>query len=167
MLNCALSTISCRHCSAPSGSQVATSSSKVAREARILANFAGAGGKIRLRYIVDNATWQPSYNVRVEGARDKVTVEYLASIQQLSGEDWNNVQMTLSTATPSLVAKAPVLNELAISLGWPDAICAAPSTSSHKSNKAAVPPRPARIFASNSRPSSRSADRSEPTSALQ
>jgi hypothetical protein len=60
-----------------------------------------------------------SYNVRVDAARENVTVEYLASIQQLSGEDWSNVQMTLSTATPSMVAKAPVLNELAISLARP------------------------------------------------
>jgi hypothetical protein len=99
--------------------QVATSSSKVAREAKVLVNLAAAGGKIRLRYLVDNATWLPSYNVRADAARDRVTVEYLASIQQISGEDWSNVQMTLSTATPSLVAKAPVLNELAITLARP------------------------------------------------
>src|SRR5262249_55201828 len=54
-----------------------------------------------------------------DAARDRVTVEYLASIQQMSGEDWGDVQTTLSTATPSLVAKAPVLNELAISLSKP------------------------------------------------
>ncbi|HKD38247.1 MAG TPA: DUF4139 domain-containing protein, partial [Pirellulales bacterium] len=35
---------------------------------------------------------------------------------QMSGEDWNNVSMTLSTATPSLVAKAPVLEPLTIAL---------------------------------------------------
>jgi prefoldin subunit 5 len=104
--------------------QVATSSSKIAREAKILVNLAGNGGKVRVRYLVDNATWFPSYNLRVdaqparEGER-KATLEYLASIQQMSGEDWTNVQMTLSTATASLVAKAPLLNELAISLATP------------------------------------------------
>ena len=104
--------------------QVATSSSKIAREARVLVNLAGNGGKIRLRYLVDNATWLPSYNLRVDAptakAGDrKATLEYLASIQQMSGEDWINVEMTLSTATPSLLAKAPLLNELAISLATP------------------------------------------------
>jgi hypothetical protein len=98
-----------------SRAQVATSSSKLEREARVLVDLPGNGGKIRLRYIVDAATWLPSYNVRATKKQsDKITVEYLASIQQLSGEDWNNVTMTLSTATPSLVAKAPLLNELAI-----------------------------------------------------
>src|SRR5205807_4101288 len=36
--------------------------------------------------------------------------------EQMSGEDWTNVSMTLSTATPSLVAKAPVLEPLTIAL---------------------------------------------------
>ncbi len=105
-------------------SQVATSSSKIAREAKVLVHVAGNGGKIRLRYLVDNATWFPSYNLRVDaqtpkGGDRKTTLEYLASIQQMSGEDWTNVDMTLSTATPSLVSKAPLLNELAISLATP------------------------------------------------
>ena len=105
--------------------QVATSSSRLAREAKVFVNLVRNAGTIRLRYVVGSATWLPSYNVRVEAARDRVTVEYLASIQQLSGEDWANVQMTLSTATPSLVAKAPVLNELAITsarAGQPGAV---------------------------------------------
>ncbi|HEV2968658.1 MAG TPA: DUF4139 domain-containing protein, partial [Pirellulales bacterium] len=45
-----------------------------------------------------------------------VMVEYNASIEQMSGEDWNDVTMALSTATPSLVAKAPVLEPLSIAL---------------------------------------------------
>jgi hypothetical protein len=95
--------------------QIATSSSKLEREAKVSLTLAGNGGKMRLRYIVDNATWLPSYNVRHATASPKsIAIEYLASIQQLTGEDWTNVQIALSTATPSLVAKAPLLNELAI-----------------------------------------------------
>jgi hypothetical protein len=105
-------------------SQVATSSSKIAREARLLVNLTANGGKVRLRYLVNNATWSPSYNLRVDappaaGGERKATLEYLASIQQMSGEDWSNVKMTLSTASPSLLAKAPLLNELDISLATP------------------------------------------------
>jgi hypothetical protein len=96
-------------------SQVAGSSSKLEREAKVSLTLTGNGGKMRLRYVVDNATWLPSYNVRHATANSKaITIEYLASIQQLTGEDWSNVQISLSTATPSLVAKAPVLNQLAI-----------------------------------------------------
>jgi len=35
-------------------SQVATSSSKIAREAKVLVNIAGNGGKVRVRYLVNN-----------------------------------------------------------------------------------------------------------------
>jgi uncharacterized protein (TIGR02231 family) len=76
---------------------------------------------LRLRYLVDNATWTPSYNVRTErgagAARDSLTLDYYASVSQLSGEDWSGVAMTLSTATPSLVAKAPALEPLSVALG--------------------------------------------------
>lgn len=65
---------------------------------------------------MDSATWSPSYNIRADAERKSATVEYQASIQQMSGEDWGDVQMTLSTATPSLVAAAPQLNPLQIVL---------------------------------------------------
>lgn len=98
-------------------------SSRTVQEAVILVSRAagdGAGGngagQVRLRYLVDGASWSPSYNVRRVPGRDEVTLEYYASIQQLSGEDWGDVRMTLSTATPSLVSKAPELTAMTISL---------------------------------------------------
>lgn len=75
--------------------------------------------KLRLRYLVSEANWSPSYNLRASRERDEVLVEYNASVQQKSGEDWNDVEMSLSTATLSLVAKAPTLEPLAIRLGQP------------------------------------------------
>ena len=98
------------------------SSSRTAREAVVFVNLRTAnGGRLRLRYLVDRATWSPSYNVRADADRAQVLVEYNASIQQMSGEDWTDVAMTLSTATPSLVAKAPVLTLLTIALVHPPA----------------------------------------------
>ena len=92
-------------------------SSRTVREAVVFVSIGDEeGGRLRLRYLVNNASWSPSYNVRTDGNRERMEVEYHASIQQMSGEDWNNVDMTLSTATPSLVAKAPVLTELKVRL---------------------------------------------------
>lgn len=91
-------------------------SSRVLREAVVLLNQQKAG-QLRLRYLVDNATWMPSYNVRADAEKKSATLEYQASIEQMSGEDWADVQMTLSTATPNLVAAAPQLNQLTIALG--------------------------------------------------
>ncbi|MCL2647901.1 MAG: mucoidy inhibitor MuiA family protein [Phycisphaerales bacterium] len=93
-------------------------SSHVLREAVVFVSrkSGGGGGTLKLRYLVDNAGWAPSYNIRADAARKNATIEYQASIQQMSGEDWTNVNMTLSTATPNLVAAAPVLNPLTLTL---------------------------------------------------
>ncbi|MGB2985213.1 MAG: mucoidy inhibitor MuiA family protein [Phycisphaerae bacterium] len=100
--------------------ELAGSSSRTAREAVVFVNLQAAdGGRLRIRYLVDRATWSPSYNIRTDADRSQVLVEYSASIQQQSGEDWTDVSMTLSTATPSLVAKAPVLTPLSIALVAP------------------------------------------------
>ncbi|MHC4442093.1 MAG: mucoidy inhibitor MuiA family protein [Planctomycetota bacterium] len=97
--------------------EITGSSSRTAREAVVFVNLRGAdGGQLRLRYLVERATWSPSYNIRSGGDGQQVLVEYNASIQQMSGEDWTDVSMTLSTATPTLVAKAPVLTPMKIAL---------------------------------------------------
>jgi len=97
--------------------EIASGSARSVREAVVFVNLQDAGGSLRLRYLVNNANWSPSYNVRAALGDEQVTVEYNASIEQMSGEDWNDVAMTLSTASPSLMAMAPVLNPLTISLG--------------------------------------------------
>ncbi|HEY1066106.1 MAG TPA: mucoidy inhibitor MuiA family protein, partial [Pirellulales bacterium] len=98
--------------------EIANGSSRVVQEAVVYVNIREeAGGQLHQRYLVNAATWTPSYNVRTDAERKDVKVEYNASIVQTSGEDWSNVNMTLSTATPSLVARAPKLDPLAIALG--------------------------------------------------
>lgn len=105
--------------------RLTSGASRTVYEAVILASRDGGAGGLKLRYLVDNATWSPSYNVRASAtagnqtSQSAVTLEYYASIQQMSGEDWGDVQMTLSTATPSLVAKSPRLTPLTLSLGGP------------------------------------------------
>lgn len=99
---------------------IAAGSARTVREAVVFINAPKAGAaKLRLSYLVSNASWTPSYNVRANDARDEVTIEYNASIQQMSGEDWSDVDMVLSTATPSLVAMAPQIMPLPIKLGQP------------------------------------------------
>lgn len=97
--------------------QLAGGSARAVREAVVFLNITRVdGAKLRLNYLVSNANWSPSYNVRTDAARSQITAEYFASIQQMSGESWDNVKMTLSTATPTLVAKAPELKPLSVSL---------------------------------------------------
>lgn len=100
--------------------ELTSGSAKTVREAVVFLNAEKAGpAALRLSYLVSNASWSPSYNIRATTDNEEISVEYNASVQQMSGENWNDVQMTLSTATPSLVAKAPTLEALPIVLRAP------------------------------------------------
>ena len=97
--------------------KITNSSSRTLREAIVFLNVPeGEGSALRLTYLVSGASWTPSYNLRADEDRTRVVVEYNASVQQMSGEDWEDVEMTLSTASPSLVATAPKLDPLMIRL---------------------------------------------------
>ena len=72
--------------------------------------------KLRLNYLVNNASWKPTYKLRAgTEENDKVALEYLASVTQQTGEDWTNVALTLSTAQPLLNASPPELLALEVS----------------------------------------------------
>lgn len=64
---------------------------------------------VDLSYLVTNATWEPTYNVRAASDGASVTIEYDAMLMQRTGEDWNDVELTLSTAQPALAANPPSL----------------------------------------------------------
>jgi len=58
-------------------------------------------GELRLAYQVRGPGWQPSYRATLDAAPPSVQLERLALVAQSSGEDWNNVQLTLSTGQPN------------------------------------------------------------------
>jgi hypothetical protein len=85
-------------------------SGKMEREAVLVVDReAGKGGKVRLNYLVSSVAWRPEYKVRAGKVDEKVKIDYLANLKQHSGEDWNQVKMTLSTAQPMLNASPPEL----------------------------------------------------------
>lgn len=59
--------------------------------------------------VVNQATWEPGYDVRLaqDGASAELT--YRAQVRQQTGEDWSNVALTLSTARPAGGGAPPVL----------------------------------------------------------
>ncbi len=67
---------------------------------------------IELSYVVQNAGWQPLYDLRWlenNGGR-KLNLTYLAQITQSTGEDWPGVALAVSTARPALNQQLPELN---------------------------------------------------------
>ena len=66
---------------------------------------------VELTCVVSGAGWQPLYDVRLseEGEQPVMTVGYLAQVAQRTGEDWDDVSLTLSTARPALAETIPEL----------------------------------------------------------
>ncbi len=86
-------------------------------EASIFLDKIGNGKtEIKLYYLVNNAGWTPNYNFYSKLGSKTVRVEFNARIQQVTGENWDNVNLTLSNATPALSALAPGLSPFRISL---------------------------------------------------
>ncbi|WP_113654131.1 mucoidy inhibitor MuiA family protein [Pedobacter namyangjuensis] len=57
-------------------------------------------GKFSLTYMVANAAWYPSYDIRAKDVSSPVELVYKANVSQNSGEDWKNVRFTLSSGNP-------------------------------------------------------------------
>jgi hypothetical protein len=55
-------------------------------------------------YIIPNAWWVPIYDARLISESDSLELNYNAEVRQQTGEDWNQVELTLSTAAPQLQA---------------------------------------------------------------
>jgi uncharacterized protein (TIGR02231 family) len=64
---------------------------------------------IELSYLVDNAGWYPSYDVRAGSIEDPLEIVYKANVHQDTKVDWKNVELTLSSSNPGLSGTAPEL----------------------------------------------------------
>jgi hypothetical protein len=95
--------------------ELASGIQRTERDAVIVVDKANAAaGLIKLNYLVGSVTWKPQYKLRAGKEKDPVVLEYLASVQQRTGEDWTNVLLALSTAQPMLNAAPPELKSLEV-----------------------------------------------------
>lgn len=65
---------------------------------------------IQISYVTPNASWTPSYDIRVDKIDQPVKLVYKANIIQNTGVKWDNVKLSLSTGNPNEGAEAPVVN---------------------------------------------------------
>jgi uncharacterized protein (TIGR02231 family) len=64
---------------------------------------------VKLSYVVPNAGWSPTYDLRVESLAEPVHLYYKANVFQNSGIRWDKVKITLSTGNPNEGAEAPAI----------------------------------------------------------
>jgi uncharacterized protein (TIGR02231 family) len=75
----------------------------------VTAEKAGSG-KMTFTYVVGNAGWYPSYDIRVNDISKPVEIFYKANVYQSSGVEWKNVKLSFSNASPWIAGDVPVLN---------------------------------------------------------
>ena len=75
--------------------------------------------KIILSYLVDNARWYPSYDIRFISIDKPLIVTYKANISQNTGVDWTNVNIVLSTAKTNISAQIPTLSPFYLQFYYP------------------------------------------------
>ncbi|SIS70986.1 conserved hypothetical protein [Chryseobacterium piscicola] len=63
-------------------------------------------------YIVSNAGWVPSYDLRALSTKKPLEIVYKGKIYQKTGQDWSNVKLFVSTYRPSYNQNRPILSPL-------------------------------------------------------
>lgn len=64
---------------------------------------------MEVSYRLPGATWQPLYEARAGSQANEVQVTAYGLIRQRTGEDWEDVKLTLSTARPAIGGRMPEL----------------------------------------------------------
>jgi uncharacterized protein (TIGR02231 family) len=64
---------------------------------------------VDLKYIVSNCGWQANYDLQADNTGGKIKINYKAKVYNNTGNDWQNVDLVLSTSNPNLSASAPDL----------------------------------------------------------
>jgi uncharacterized protein (TIGR02231 family) len=80
---------------------------------------------LSLTYLSPDAAWEPSYDARLSPTASKLTLAAFARLHQATGEDWTNVQVTLSSTQPLAGLDLPRLTTLYLRPLVPSNIAAA------------------------------------------
>ena len=72
-----------------------------------------------LSYLVSNAGWMATYDVRAIDITKPIQLIYKAKVFQSTGENWKDIRMTLSTGNPVISGNAPVVYPWYLSMAEP------------------------------------------------
>ncbi len=66
-------------------------------------------GSFTVSYLVNDAGWIPSYDLRAKDINNPVELTYKGNVWQTSGEDWDKVSLSLNSGNPMLSGSKPSL----------------------------------------------------------
>ncbi len=64
---------------------------------------------LEVKYNVQDAGWIPNYDLKSNKINDALSLTYKAHVYQKTGENWENVAITLATGNPNYKAVKPIL----------------------------------------------------------
>ncbi len=70
-----------------------------------------------LRYLVSDCGWAATYDLSATDLNQPINLKYKAQVYNNTGNEWKNVNLTLSTSDPMLSAASPVLNPFYLRYG--------------------------------------------------
>lgn len=88
----------------------------------VLEASAPTRASIELSYLVSGPTWRPDYVLRADSESGTLSVQYRAMVRQNTGESWDGVSLSLSTARPQAGGTLPVLQPWYIDLYKPQPV---------------------------------------------
>jgi hypothetical protein len=88
-----------------------------------------------LTYLVSDCGWAASYDLLTNDVNQKINLKYKAQIFNNTGNDWNNVDLILSTADPRLSASQPTLAPWFLDYYYGDVNTGKKSVASYKSQE--------------------------------
>ncbi|KAA5531939.1 DUF4139 domain-containing protein [Paenimyroides baculatum] len=86
----------------------------------VMSNTAGII-PLEVSYLTDQATWQPSYEMRIDKINEPIQMLYKAQVQQNTGIDWKNVKLSLTSGPANQNTFAPELQPWFLDYYYPNA----------------------------------------------
>jgi uncharacterized protein (TIGR02231 family) len=91
---------------------------------------------IRVDYLIHGCSWQPQYDVHYQSGEKSIALTAYGIIRQSSGENWDGVKVTLSTARPQQGTSLPDLGAWIIDVLQPVFSAPAPAVEAqHKEDR--------------------------------
>ena len=98
---------------------------KETKSVEVTVEIARAGNlTLELSTVIPQAGWQPAYDVRLAPDAKTAELTFRALVRQQTGEDWKDIDLTLSTAHPATGGAPPELRPWRISFFRPRPLAA-------------------------------------------
>ncbi|MDR1191491.1 MAG: mucoidy inhibitor MuiA family protein [Verrucomicrobiales bacterium] len=80
---------------------------------------AAVSAELQVDYLIHGCSWQPQYDVHYQTGEKNLALTVYGVIRQSSGEDWDGVKVTLSTARPQQGTSLPDLAKWTLNVSTP------------------------------------------------